>query len=172
MATVRVLKNKIRSIRNTEKITHTMEMIATAKSKVCRDRIEQLQPYGDKLAAVLQDLKGAGDGAEERFALLRRPEEVQREALFIITANRGLCGGYNSNLLSLAEERIRLLERQGIEPEVHMIGKKGIARFKYAGRKMHARYTQFEDKPGFEEAEEVFAPILERFAGGSWMRSR
>ncbi len=164
MTNARVLKNKIRSINNTAKITHTMEMIATAKSKVCRDRIESVQPYGDKLSEILSDLKQSAGGVGEDFPLLRKPEKIQREAVFVITANRGLCGGYNTNILLKAERYIAQNRAQGVETEIHMIGKKGISRFKYAGQQVEKCYTQFDDKPSFDEAEQVYAPILERFA--------
>jgi len=168
VATSRELKNKIRSISNTKKITRTMEMISTAKSRVCQKRIEAVQPYGEKLGEMLRDLgQGSGDTANTAaFPLLRRPEKIAREAVIVITANRGLCGGYNTNVLKLAEKRIDRLRAAGTEVEVHMIGKKGAARFRYLGRDIHALHTQFEDKPTYEEAEEVFEPILERFAAG------
>lgn len=168
MATSRELKNKIRSISNTKKITRTMEMISTAKSRVCQKRIEQVQPYGDKLGEMLRDLgQGAGDPENAaEFPLLRRPEKIAREVLIVIVANRGLCGGYNTNALKLAERRIDRLKAAGTDVEVHMVGKKGGARFRYLGREIAQLYTQFDDKPSYEEAEAVIEPILERFANG------
>ncbi len=91
---------------------------------------------------------------------------MRKEAIFIITANRGLCGGYNTNVLKRAERYIQRREAKGVEVEVHMIGKKGIARFKYSGRKVAQAYRDFDDKPTFAQAEEVSAPVIERFATG------
>lgn len=162
MATLRELKNKIRSINNTKKITRTMEMISTAKSRVCQKRIEAVQPYGDKLGELLRDL----GGVEGSYPLLRQPEKVRKEAVFVVTANRGLCGGYNANVLKKAEKYIQRREAEGVEVEVHMIGKKGIARFKFAGREVAQEYRQFDDKPTFAQAEEVFGPVVDRFAAG------
>ena len=161
MANARELKNKIRSVTNTKKITRTMEMISTAKSRVCQKRIEAVQPYGDKLAALLRDLRDAG-GAD-RFPLLRQPEKVKREVVYVVSANRGFCGGYNTNVLNGAEKYLRRREAEGVEVEVHMMGKKGITRFRYSGREVAEKYTQFEDKPMFAEAEEVLSTTLERF---------
>lgn len=164
MATSRELKNKIRSISNTKKITRTMEMISTAKAQVCRRRIEAVQPYGNKLAEILRDLKNAGgDGS---FPLLRVPEKPRREALFVVTANRGLCGGYNTNVLKLAERYLDRKKAEGVEVEVHMVGKKGATRFKYLGRETHQVYADFADDVSFKQAEEAIQPLLDRFERG------
>ncbi len=168
MATARELKNKIRSITNTKKITRTMEMISTAKSRVCQKRIEAVQPYGDKLGEMLRDLgRGASDPEKAaEYPLLRVPEKIRKEALIIITANRGLCGGYNTNVLKMAEKRIDRHSALGTETEIHMIGKKGNARFKYLKRAVAQAYTHIDDKPTYEQAEEILEPLLDRYAAG------
>ena len=168
MANARELKNKIRSVNNTKKITRTMEMISTAKAVVCQKRIEQSQPYGDKLSEILKDLGGAGGDAESgEFPMLRKPETVRREALFVVTANRGLCGGYNTNVLKRAEQFITEKKKEGIEVDAYILGKKGIARFRYLGLEVAGKFTHFEDKPTFDEAEEVFQPVIEQFEKGN-----
>lgn len=170
MANTRALRNKIRSIKNTKKITRTMEMIATAKSRVCQKRIEAIQPYGHKLAELMQDLKQArdtmGDDVAAGFPLLRKPAKIGLEAVIIITANRGLCGGYNSNTLKLAERQLDARAAAGLKTVVHMVGKKGASRFKYARRAVEKHYFEFEDKPTFAQAEAVLQPLLDAFAAG------
>ncbi len=167
MANARELKNKIRSVSNTKKITRTMEMISTAKAVVCQKRIEKTQPYGDKLSEILKDLGGAGGDAESgEFPLLRVPETSRREALLVVTANRGLCGGYNTNVLKLAEKFIREKNNEGIEVDVYVAGKKGIARFRYLDMEVAGKFMQFEDRPTFDEAEEVFEPVINDFEKG------
>ncbi|MEC9475809.1 MAG: ATP synthase F1 subunit gamma [Planctomycetota bacterium] len=166
MATARELKNKIRSVDNTKKITRTMEMISTAKAVVCQKRIEATQPYGDKLAEILRDLGSGGGGEAGGFPLLRVPDPVRREALFIVTANRGLCGGYNTNTLKVAEKYSAERTAEGVQIDTYMLGKKGISRFKYLNRETVGSFTQFEDRPTFEEAEEVISPLMESFEKG------
>ena len=167
MANARELKNKIRSVSNTKKITRTMEMISTAKAVVCQKRIEKTQPYGDKLSEILKDLGGAGGDAESgEFPLLRVPETSRREALLVVTANRGLCGGYHTNVLRLAENFITAKNNEGIEVDVYVAGKKGIARFRYLDMEVAGKFTQFEDRPTFDEAEEVFEPVINDFEKG------
>ena len=165
MATSRELKNKIRSISNTKKITRTMEMISTAKAQVCRRRIEAAQPYGDKLGEILRDLKAAGEEGEG-FPLLRVPEKTKREALWVVTANRGLCGGYNTNVLKMAEKYLDQRKSEGVTVDLHMVGKKGATRFKYLNREVNHAYLDFDDRVGFAECEEVFAPCLNAFIAG------
>ncbi len=166
MATSRELKNKIRSVNNTKKITRTMEMISTAKAVVCQKRIEATQPYGDKLAEILRDLGGCGDGLSGSFPLLREVEKPAKVALFIVTANRGLCGGYNTNALKMAEVYIDEQAKNGTAVDVYMLGKKGITRFNYLGRETAETMTQFEDRPTFEEAEAVIEPVMASFEQG------
>jgi len=168
VAAGRELKNKIRSIKNTKKITRTMEMISTAKSRVCQKRAEAVKPYGDRLAAMLRDLGRSAPGGDRTaaFPLLRKPEKIAREAIIVVTANRGLCGGYNTNVLKFAEKRIDRLTAAGTQVETHMIGKKGAARFRYAKRPVAAAHTNFDDKPTYEQAEELLAPLLARFESG------
>lgn len=166
MATSRELRNKIRSISNTKKITRTMEMIATAKSVVCQKRIEAVQPYGDKLTEMLRDLKGGAGEEASNFPLLRVPEKPTREAVIVITANRGLCGGYNTNTLRLAERHMEEMRSQGVTCEAHVVGKKGIARFRFLGTPTAATYAEFDDQPSFAESEKVIEDLLTRFASG------
>jgi F-type H+-transporting ATPase subunit gamma len=168
VATARELKNKIRSVSNTKKITRTMEMISTAKSRVCQKRIEAVQPYGDKLGEMLRDLGRAASDPEQasEYPLLRSPEKIRKEAMIVITANRGLCGGYNTNVLKLAERRIRRLAEEGTTCEIHMIGKKGAARFRYLGREVTQGYFEIDDKPTYAQAEAIAQPLLDRYAAG------
>jgi F-type H+-transporting ATPase subunit gamma len=166
VATSRELKNKIRSVNNTKKITRTMEMISTAKAVVCQRRIEATQPYGNKLAEILRDLGSSGDGLSGSFPLLREVEKPSREALFVVSANRGLCGGYNTNTLKMAEKYIDQRAAEGVSVDVYMLGKKGISRFKYLERAIVEGLTHFEDRPTFEEAEAVIEPVMASFEKG------
>ncbi len=160
MASARDLRKKIRSISNTQKITRTMEMVATAKSKRAQSRIEATLPYSNKLAEILSNLRASGT---VEHPLLESRENVTRTAFLIITANRGLCGGYNSNVMSLAERWLRQEREAGRETDVYLVGRKGIGRFRYLKLSSVAQYTHFEDKPTFKETEELSQLFLERF---------
>ncbi len=160
MASARDLRKKIRSISNTCKITRTMEMVATAKSKRAQDRVVAMLPYSKKLADILENLRAAGT---VEHPLLEKREPVKRNLLLIVSANRGFCGGYNSNLLSLAERWIAQEEREGRPTDVHVSGRKGIKRLRFRQIPTVAQYTQFDDKPTFKETEELSTEFLSKF---------
>ena len=98
MAKARELKGRIRSVQNTRKITRTMEMVATSKLKRAQDRVAAARPYAERREEVIGRLLTPELAA--RYALLRQPEAVKRAAVVLITANRGLAGAFNSNIIS------------------------------------------------------------------------
>ncbi|MBA2557264.1 MAG: F0F1 ATP synthase subunit gamma, partial [Chloroflexi bacterium] len=97
MAKARELKGRIRSVQNTRKITRTMEMVATSKLKRAQDRVGAARPYADRLQEVIGRLLTPELAA--RYPLLRQPETVERAAVVMLTANRGLAGAFNANLI-------------------------------------------------------------------------
>jgi F-type H+-transporting ATPase subunit gamma len=165
MAKPRELRRRIRSVQNTRKITKTMELVATSKLKRAQDRVVASRPYAGALAEVIGDLY-APDLAE-RFPLLRRPGGViGRAALVLITSNRGLCGAFNANLIREARRRLEELERQGVPVDLHLVGKKGIAFFKFAKRATASQRTDIGDKPTPEHAADLVAPLIAGFEAG------
>src|SRR5215211_6886765 len=132
MAKGRELKGRIKSVENTRKITRTMEMVATSKMKRAQDRVSAARPYAQALGDVLASLYSPD--LADRFPLLRQPAQVKRAAVILMTANRGLAGGFNANLIKEARATIARLEGEGVSVDVHTIGKKGLGYFKYVGR--------------------------------------
>ena len=127
MAKGRELKGRIKSVENTKKITRTMEMVATSKMKRAVDRVAAARPYASALAEVIGDLYS--DELAEQFPLLRQPSQMKRVAHIVLTSNRGLCGGFNANLVKEARTQLAALEQRGKQVEVHVVGKKGIGYF-------------------------------------------
>ncbi len=164
MAKARELKRRIKSVESTRQITKTMEMVATSRLKRAQDRVVAARPYAQALADVLADLYEPS--LVERFPLLRQPEAKRNVALLFITSNRGLCGGFNANLIRLTSQRIGELEAQGAEVELHAVGRKGIGFFKYAGRTMALARDDIGDRPKVEHASELVTPLMERFENG------
>ena len=115
MAKGRELKGRIRTVENTRKITRTMEMVATSKMRRAMDRVTAARPYALALGEVLSHVYSPE--LAERFPLLRRPTHVKRVALIVLTANRGLCGAFNTNLIRESSARVKEMEAQGIEVE-------------------------------------------------------
>lgn len=173
MAQPRELRRRIKSVENTRKITKTMEMVATSKMKRAQDRVVAARPYAAALSEIIAELHDPG--LVERFPLLRRPREgggggggggIRRAVVVGITSNRGLCGGFNNNLIKKTRARVAALEQEGAEVELQMIGRKGVGYFRYIGRRMGAEYQDITDRPTMDDAKRVIDPLMERFEAG------
>jgi F-type H+-transporting ATPase subunit gamma len=169
MAKSRQLKGRIRSVTNTRKITKTMELVATSKLKRAQDRVIAARPYAEALRQVIADL--FTPDLADRFPLLRRPAPPSkggptRAAVILLTSNRGLAGGFNSNLIKEARRRIESLEKEGYQVELLGIGKKGIGFFKYLGRKLALERVDIGDRPTTDHAGEVVEPLIQAFSAG------
>ena len=164
MAQGRELKGRIKSVENTRKITRTMEMVATSKMKRAADRVSSARPYALALGEVLSHVYTPE--LAERFPLLRRPAQIKKVALVVLTANRGLCGAFNTNLLREARARLAELEGKGISVELHIVGRKGIGFFKYLGRDLASQRADISDKPTSADATSLIDTLMTRFASG------
>src|SRR5215470_16891998 len=164
MAKGRELKTRIKSVENTRKITRTLEMVATSKMKRTQDRVAAARPYADSLREVIGSLYSPE--LAERFPLLRQPSEVKRAAVIVLTANRGLAGAFNANLIKEARATITRLEGQGVQVDVHGVGKKGIGYFKYLGRNVLTQRIDIGDKPTADQAAEIVNDLMNAFAKG------
>ena len=169
MATNRALKGRIRSINNTRKITRTMELVATSKLKRAQDRVAAARPFAQALAEVIADL--ATPDLASQFPLLRTPAKPasggpRRAVVILITSNRGLAGGFNTNLIKEARRRIDALTAEGYDVELIGIGKKGIGFFRYIGRKFRSERVDIGDRPTPEHATSVVDELTRDFAEG------
>ena len=169
MAKGRQLKGRIRSVRNTRKITRTMELVSTSKLKRAQDRVHAARPYAEALRDTIADL--VTPELAESFPLLRTQRPIgqggpRRAAIILLTSNRGLCGAFNANLIKEARRRIEALEAQGYTVDLHAIGKKGAAFFRYLGRPLAADRQDIGDKPTADHAGEVAAPLIAAYEAG------
>ncbi len=169
MAKPRDLRRRIKSVQSTRKITKTMELVATSKLKRAQDRVIAARPYAAALAEVIADLYAPE--LAERFPLLRQPDPGRkpggRVALILITANRGLCGAFNANLIREARRRIEQHEAEGTTVDLHLIGKKGITYFKFAKRTVASQRIDVGDKPTAAQAADVVTPLMAQFESGA-----
>ncbi len=169
MAKGRQLKGRIRSVRNTRKITRTMELVSTSKLKRAQDRVHAARPYAEALRDTIADL--VTPELAETFPLLRTQRPIgqggpRRAAIILLTSNRGLCGAFNANLIKEARRRIEALEAQGYTVDLHAIGKKGAAFFRYLGRPLAVDRQDIGDKPTADHAGEVAAPLIAAYEAG------
>jgi len=162
MAKGRELKGRIKSVENTRKITRTMEMVATSKMKRAQDRVVAARPYANSLTEVIANLYTPE--LAERFPLLRQPAEVKKAAVIVLTSNRGLAGAFNANLLKEARALLARLKEKSVEPELHVIGKKGLGYFRYIGRAVASSRIDVTDRPTGQNAAEIVDELIQRFA--------
>jgi F-type H+-transporting ATPase subunit gamma len=164
MAKARELKGRIRSVQNTRKITRTMEMVATSKLKRAQDRVYAARPYAERLGEVIGRLLTPELAA--RYALLRQPEQVRRAAVVLLTANRGLAGAFNANLIREGRGLLQRLRAEGVDAEMHAVGKKGIGYFRFTRVPMATTRIDITDRPSAADAESIIGPLMERFVAG------
>jgi F-type H+-transporting ATPase subunit gamma len=164
MAKGRELKGRIKSVENTRKITRTLEMVATSKMKRAQDRVQAARPYANSLTEVIAGLYSPE--LAERFPLLRQPAKVNRAAVILLTSNRGLAGGFNSNLIREGRNLLRRLDGQGVDVQLHIVGKKGLGYFKYIGRAIASSRIDITDKPTAQNAAEMVDGLIDQFASG------
>lgn len=139
-----------------------MEMVSTAKSKKAVDKVNASHPYSLKIKEFIKTLGGLSSVIESPY--LRSPSQIQNAGILVITANRGLCGGYNSNVLKLAKNLIQKYKDAGIGVQIYVVGKKGASFFRYQKIDVEKVYTNIDDKSGYKEAEELANLFMEKFA--------
>jgi F-type H+-transporting ATPase subunit gamma len=164
MAKGRELKGRIKSVENTRKITRTLEMVATSKMKRTQDRVAAARPYAESLREVIADLYSPD--LAERFPLLRQPAAIKRAAVIMLTANRGLAGAFNANLIKETRATVTRLEQEGATVDIHGVGKKGIGYYRYLGRTLAAMHTDIGDRPTADQAAAIVGGVMDQFTRG------
>ena len=164
MANTRALDRRRKSVRNIRKITRTMELIATARFKRAMDRASAAGAYARRMSAMVANL--ARSGAEVSHPLLEGRGRTATATLLVLSANRGLCGGYNSGVLRHAFARLNELRGEVPEVRLEVSGKRGMSAFRFRGIQRDETFTHFEHKPSFEEVDVQATRYLEAFQAG------
>lgn len=164
MANIRQLDKRRKSVRNIRKITRTMELIATARFKKAMDRAAAATDYTKRITQIVQDL--ASSGASVSHPLLVAHESVKAVDLLVLTANRGLCGGYNGSVVRAATQRRNEIQQQADAGQTSISGKRGISAFRFAGVPIEKTYTQFDDQPSFDEVAKIADELIYRYISG------
>ncbi len=164
MAKARALDKRRKSIKNIRKITRTMELIATARFKKAMDRATAATAYTRRITQLVADLSQAGTTVTHP---LLEPRETTRHAtLLMLTANRGLCGGYNASVIRTALARWRELEKEVPNLRFEVSGKRGLSALRFRGITADRSFTQFEDEPKFDEVAAIANGYLEDYQFG------
>ncbi|CAL1240321.1 F0F1 ATP synthase subunit gamma [Candidatus Methylocalor cossyra] len=163
MAVGKEIRSKITSIRNTQKITRAMEMVAASKMRKTQDRMQATRPYSQKIAQIIRHLASANPEYKHPFMVER---DVKRVGVILISSDRGLCGGLNANLFRLALRRLRGWSEQGRGIQLGTIGQKGTAFFASAGADIVAQATKLGDHPHLEHIIGVIKVMLDDYQEG------
>jgi F-type H+-transporting ATPase subunit gamma len=163
MAGAKEIRTKIKSVKNTQKITRAMEKVAMSKMRKAQERMVQARPYAAKILRTVGHLSQANPEYKHPF-LVERP--LKRVALIVVSSDRGLCGGLNTNLFRAAVRSIRDWREQGVELEYAVIGNKALAFFKRVGGKVVAQTAQLGDRPHLEQLLGTIKAVTDAYRAG------
>ena len=160
----RILKERIRSVRATKKITRAMELIAASRIVKAQARVAAAVPYSEQITQVVKDL--AAGGASSDSPLLSGRDEIKHTCYVVIGADRGLCGGYNSGVQRAAEGEVKGDLLAGRDYTIIPIGRKAEGYFRFRGYTLGQAFTGFSDQPTYENARAIGEHVVELFVSG------
>src|SRR5436309_5042843 len=158
----RALRRRIRSVESTKKITRAMELIAASRILKAQQRVAAARPYAELLTEAIRSLSSASGGGTSHPLLATR-DEVRTVAFVVITADRGLAGGYNAGVIRAAERALQAEQAKGRDYALILCGKKAEAYFKFKRYKIDAAYNGFSEAPTYEDARRVAQVVMEQF---------
>lgn len=164
MANLRELRDRIRSVNSTKKITKAQELIATSRITKAQARVEASQPYAREISRVVQQLAAH---SSLDHPMLREREGHNRAAILIVTSDRGMCGGYNYNVLKKAAELQRMLEDNGYEVVRYVTGNKGIGFYRFRGEEVAGSWSGFSQDPTWKVTHDVRRHMIDGFTASS-----
>lgn len=163
MANMRELRDRIKSVNSTKKITKAQELIATSQISKAQARVAEAKPFADQITAILTDLASA---SSLKHPMLNEPENPKRSAVLVVTSDRGMCGGYNHNVLKEAAELIAYLESEGREVDIYVMGNKGIVYYTFREVELAGAWHGHSQKPDYQEARPAFQLLSAAFKAG------
>ncbi|MDR7269624.1 F-type H+-transporting ATPase subunit gamma [Pelomonas saccharophila] len=164
MASSKEIRGKIKSVENTKKITKAMEMVAASKMRKAQERMRSARPYAEKIGNIAAALAQANP--EYRHPFLVKNEKATAAGMVVVTTDKGLCGGLNTNLLRAATTKLKELESAGQKTDVVAIGGKGFGFMNRIGAKVVAHATQLGDQPHIETLIGPVKVLLDAYAEG------
>ena len=162
MANLKEIRDRIKSVKNTRKITEAMRLVAAAKVRRAQEQVLKTRPFADRLAQVLHGLQSRLKFEDVDLPLLKaRP--VETVSIVVVSGDRGLCGAYNSNVIRRAENRIAEVKAEGLNYQLILIGRKATQYFQRRNHPIEATYTNLEQVPTAEEASRIADELLSVF---------
>jgi F-type H+-transporting ATPase subunit gamma len=164
MAAGKEIRGKIKSVENTKKITKAMEMVAASKMRKAQDRMRAARPYAEKIRSLAANLSQAAPEYKHPFMVAH--DESKLAGFIVVTTDKGLCGGLNTNMLRLVTTKLREQEGQGVKAEAVAIGNKGYGFLNRIGAKIVAHAIQLGDKPHLDKLVGPVKVLLDAYAAG------
>ena len=160
------LKRRIKSVENTKQVTKAMEMIASARLPKAQERVAAARPYSEQITEVIRSLAEAGADLDHPLLEQKDESDIQEVAYVVITADRGLCGAYNNNVLRAATRTLEEDRGKGRDYSLVLVGKKALSHYRFRGYEPDASFTGMSEKPTYDDARQVAAAVSEPFEEG------
>jgi F-type H+-transporting ATPase subunit gamma len=167
MASQRDVRNKISSVRNIQKITRAMEMVAAARLRRAEQRIEALRPYADAIGRMTRQAAAAAGSEAQRFPLLSPHESESKVGLLLVTGDRGLAGGFNSQIIRSGSRFGQEISEEGKTPVWYATGRRGVSSLTFRGNELTGSYTGFADKPAYADARSIADDLMQAYVDGT-----
>ena len=167
MASQRDVRNKIASVKNIQKITRAMEMVAGARLRRAEQRIEALRPYAEGLRRMTRQAARAAGANAAQVPLLSEHESESNVALLLVTGDRGLAGGFNSQIIRAGARIASELAEQGRNTLWYASGRRGVSSVSFRGNELAGSYTGFADRPAYADARTIADDLIQAYIDGS-----
>jgi len=166
MASQRDVKNKIASVKNIQKITRAMEMVAAARLRRAEQRISALRPYADAVGRMTRQAALAAGAEASRLPLLTEHDSVDNVGLLLVTGDRGLAGGFNSQIIRAGVRLAAELSDEGKAAAWYATGRRGVSSISFRGHELSGTYTGFADKPAYADARTIADDLIQAYIDG------
>ena len=166
MASQRDVKNKIASVKNIQKITRAMEMVAAARLRRAEQRISALRPYADAIGRMTRQAAQAAGAEAARVPLLREHESETNVGLLLVTGDRGLAGGFNSQIIRAGVRLSAEISEQGLRSSWYATGRRGVSSLTFRGHELNGSYTGFADRPAYADARTIADDVIQAYGDG------
>ncbi|MEO0406949.1 MAG: F0F1 ATP synthase subunit gamma [Cyanobacteria bacterium P01_A01_bin.135] len=166
MANLKAIRDRIKSVKNTKKITEAMRLVAAAKVRRAQEQVTATRPFADRLAQVLYGLQSRLRFEDADLPLLKQ-RDVESVAILVVSGDRGLCGGYNTNVIRRGEDRAKELKAEGIDFRYVLVGRKATQYFQRREQPINKTFVGLEQVPTADEASEIADELLSLFLSGT-----
>src|ERR1700722_4542458 len=166
MASQRDVKNRIASVKNIQKITRAMEMVAAARLRRAEQRIARLRPYAEALRRMTYQAAQAAGAEASSLPRLTEHERVENVGLLLVTGDRGLAGAFNSQIIRAGVRGGAELAEQGLKTAWYATGRRGVSSLTFRGRELSGSYTGFTDRPAYADARQIADDLISAYVDG------